>query len=118
MSELKSNATPETETVFVSYAHSSPEHKQAVEEDTDVKAAHGPDEGWITWMRTGIKKANWVLIFFDDVYRRRFEGDEQPSKGLGGTYEGAIIAAEHLRQDQTIDEKICSALAGSGRAPK
>ena len=72
--------------------------------DTDVKAAHGPDEGWITWMRTGIKKANWVLIFFDDVYRRRFEGDEQPSKGLGGTYEGAIIAAEHLRRS-TINKK-------------
>ena len=79
--------------VFISYAHSSPEHKQIVYNlvdvlrssgllnvsiDTDVTTPQGPPEGWPKWIKSQLEQANWVLLFFDDIYRRRFDGKEKP----------------------------------------
>jgi len=100
--------------VFISYAHSSEAHKQTVQDlaatlrgeglvvslDADVTTPQGPEEGWPKWMKRQIKSADWVLIFFDDVYRRRFDGEEEPDKGLGATWEGAIIT--HLLYRQSM----------------
>ncbi|MCD4728517.1 MAG: TIR domain-containing protein [Pirellulales bacterium] len=97
--------------VFISYAHSSPKHKQIIADlvtalrendlivtvDTDVKTPQGPEEGWPGWMKRQIKDADWVLMFFDELYRRRFDGEEEPNKGLGVTWEGAIIACNIYR---------------------
>jgi tetratricopeptide (TPR) repeat protein len=98
--------------VFVSYAHSTPEHNQRVADlvgtlrakgltvavDSDVKTPQGPEEGWPKWMKRQLKWADWVLIFFDQVYRRRFDGEEEPDKGLGATWEGAIITHKLYRE--------------------
>lgn len=97
--------------VFISYAHSSPEHRQTVNDlvttlraadltvlvDTDVETAQGPPEGWPKWMKQMIKDADWILLFFDETYRRRFDGDEEPNKGLGATWEGTIITHQLYR---------------------
>jgi len=98
--------------VFISYAHSTPEHKQCITDlvrtlrakgltvmvDADVKTPQGPEEGWPKWMKRQIKDVDWVLIFFDEVYRRRFDGEEEPDKGLGATWEGAIITHQLYRE--------------------
>ncbi len=62
--------------------------------DTDVQTPQGPEEGWIKWMRDKIRNADWVLIFFDDKYRRRYDGEAPQDEGLGATYEGCIISQE------------------------
>ncbi len=128
--QATSVAPPATKTeqgetkVFISYAHSSPEHKQtvtslvetlrkmhlAVTVDTDVKTPQGPKEGWPRWMKRQIRDADWVLMFFDELYRRRFDGDEEPDSGLGATWEGAIITHRFYR-DATRNEKFIPLLA-------
>jgi hypothetical protein len=113
-----------TTTVFVSYAHSSPEHMQAVASlaetlrengltvrmDTDVRTPQGPEEGWPKWMKRQIKEADWVLMLFDRLYRRRFDGDEEPGTGLGATWEGAIIT-HHFYSDSARNTKFIPLLA-------
>ena len=98
--------------VFVSYAHSTADHAQRITDlvgvlrehgltvvvDADVKTPQGPEEGWPRWMKRQIKDANWVLIIFDDVYRRRFDGEEEVDKGLGASWEGAIITHQLYRE--------------------
>ncbi len=110
--------------VFISYAHSSPEHKQTVSSlvgtlrekglavmvDTDVTTPQGPEEGWPRWMKRQIKDADWVLMFFDELYRRRFDGEEEPYRGLGATWEGAIVT-NHFYRDSTRNQKFIPLLA-------
>ena len=88
--------------VFLSYAHSNNEHRQRVRSfveylraqnlhvvvDTDVKSPAGPKEGWPRWMENQVESADWVLLFIDETYRRRFDGREDPDKGRGVTWEG------------------------------
>ena len=104
--------------VFISYAHSSPQHKQTVSNlvgtlrenglavmvDTDVTTPQGPEEGWPKWMKREIIEADWVLVFFDELYRRRFDGEEEPDTGLGATWEGAIIT-HHFYRNSTKNKK-------------
>jgi hypothetical protein len=48
-------------------------------------------------MNRQINEADWVLMFFDEVYRRRFDGEEEPNAGLGATWENAIITHQIYR---------------------
>ena len=121
---FKSGMAYKMTNVFISYAHSSPEHKQtvsrlveilrkkglAVSVDTDVRTPQGPEEGWPKWMKRQIREANWVLMFFDKLYRRRFDGEEEPDTGLGATWEGAIIT-HHFYRDSTRNKKFIPLLA-------
>jgi len=116
---------PRPPKVFISYAHSTVEHKQRIASlvgtlrakgltvmvDTDVKTPQGPVEGWPKWMKRQIKDVNWVVIFFDEVYRRRFDGEEEPDKGLGATWEGAIITHQLYRESVRNTRLLYSCLA-------
>lgn len=113
--------------VFISYAHSSPEHKRTVYNlvdvlrssgltilmDTDVRTPQGPTEGWPKWMKSQLQQANWVLLFFDNVYRRRFDGKEEPDIGLGASWETSIIANE-LYLAQTKNTRFVPLLPDDG----
>src|SRR5262249_43428126 len=88
--------------VFISYSHDSPWHQQRVLALANQLRDDGgeawidqyvqdPDEGWPKWMRSQVKEANKVLLVFTETYQRRFEGDEEEGKGLGATFEGAIV---------------------------
>ena len=110
--------------VFVSYAHSNDKHRQRVwafakslrEQgldvviDTDVKSPAGPPEQWPRWMKNQVEAADWVLLFIDEAYRRRFDGHEEPDKGHGVTWEGCIITHE-LYRSKTINHKFIPVLA-------
>ena len=83
--------------------------------DTDVKTPQGPEEGWPKWMKRQIKEADWVLMFFDKLYRRRFDGEEEPDTGLGATWEGVIIT-HHFYRDSTRNKKFIPLLADGASA--
>src|SRR5690349_7283929 len=104
--------------VFISYAHSSRSHERLVVQlveklrshgltvlvDSDVKTPQGPEEGWTRWMKRQIVQADWVLMLFDETYRRRFDGMETPGVGQGTNWEGTIISHQFYRES-TLNKK-------------
>jgi len=92
-------------TVFISYAQAPAAHKQRVADlaaslqraglrvlfDQEVTSPQGPPEGWPKWMLNQIEQADWVLVICNEPYYRRFRGKEDPGRGLGAHWEGAVI---------------------------
>jgi hypothetical protein len=96
-----SGASP---TVFISYGHDSPAHKERVLDfanrlrtdgiDADIdQYEQAPAEGWPLWCERKIKAAEFVLMVCTQTYRRRVEGDEEPGRGLGVVWEGRTISS-------------------------
>jgi hypothetical protein len=97
--------TQEHPKVFISYSHDSHEHRDRVLILSDRLRADGidchidqyevsPPEGWPRWMVNQIEDADFVLVVCTENYERRFRGKEEPGKGLGAQWEGAIITQE------------------------
>lgn len=91
--------------VFLSYSHDSPRHKARVLElsnrlrgegvDCQIDAYHeAPPEGWPRWMLNQVEDADYVLVVCTESYERRFRGKEQPGKGKGAKWEGAVITQQ------------------------
>jgi tetratricopeptide (TPR) repeat protein len=89
-------------TVFISYSHDSPEHEANVlalakrlrEDGIDAvldQYESFPAEGWDLWGQRQILAARFVLVVCTETYRRRFDGEEEPGKGLGATSEARFI---------------------------
>lgn len=96
--------------VFISYSHDSSEHMSHVRALSDRLCLEGvdsnidqyeqsPPEGWPRWMVRQIREADFVLVVCTKTYLRRFEGEEELGRGLGGSWEGAILT-QHLYEDQ------------------
>lgn len=89
--------------VFISYSHDSPEHRERVLGLSErLRADHidawldqyeqgGPDQGWDRWMSDRLDAADSVLVVCTKTYYRRFRGHEEPGKGKGADWEGALI---------------------------
>jgi hypothetical protein len=84
--------------VFISYSHDSEAHRACVLEVATRLRSEGvdawidryepaPQEGWPRWMQEQIERADFVLVACTEVYKRRFEGQEEPGKGRGATWE-------------------------------
>ena len=80
--------------VFLSYSHDSAEHRQWVLELANRLRADGvdcwidrfdpaPPEGWPRWMQQQLQAAQFVVSVCTETYRRRFDGQEDPGRGLG-----------------------------------
>lgn len=91
--------------VFISYSWDSNEHKERILKLSDRLRDEGvdcqidqyvqfPSEGWPSWMENQLECADFVLIVCTEKYHQRFRGKEEPGKGLGVTWEGAIITRE------------------------
>jgi hypothetical protein len=89
-------------TVFISYSHESDEHAARVLELAQRLRSDGVDcwidqfeqsplEGFPRWMAHQISSADTVLLICTKAYRRRFDGLEERSKGLGVNFEGHLI---------------------------
>jgi hypothetical protein len=50
-------------------------------------------------MERQIEEADFVLVVCTETYMRRFRGVEEPGRGLGGSWEGAILT-QHLYEVQ------------------
>lgn len=92
--------------VFISYSHDSPEHSERVlalserlrddgiTTQLDQYVNGTPGKGWPRWMLDQLDGADFVLIVCTETYYRRFRGHEEPGKGKGADWEGAIITQE------------------------
>ncbi|MGL5832779.1 MAG: SEFIR domain-containing protein [Waterburya sp.] len=91
--------------VFISYSHDFPEHKDRVLSLADHLRSDGidcnidqyeesPAQGWTRWMLDRLEWADFVLVVCTEAYNRRFRGQEEPGKGKGVTWEGAVISQE------------------------
>ncbi len=103
---------PNPPKVFISYSHDSQEHFDRILLLSDTLRDWGIDchidqyelapADWVRWMESRIRKADFVLIVCTATYRRRFDGEEEPGKGLGVRHEGGVISAElYNRQTET-----------------
>ena len=95
----------EQQTVFISYTHDSPEHKEKVLRLADRLCSEGvdcnidqyetsPPEGWARWMVNQVDNADFILVVCTEIYGRRFTGNEEAGKGLGAQWEGAVITQD------------------------
>jgi hypothetical protein len=94
------------ETVFISYSHDSDEHRDRVLALSERLRADGiqtlldryingsPPKGWPRWMLDQLDDADSVLVVCTETYYRRFRGHEEPDKGKGADWEGALITQE------------------------
>ena len=92
----------ESPTVFISYSHDSPEHEASALALANRLRADGidavldqyesfPTRGWDLWGQRQIQGARFVLVVCTPAYQRRFDGEEEPGKGLGATSEAWYI---------------------------
>ncbi|WP_374713384.1 toll/interleukin-1 receptor domain-containing protein [Symbiobacterium terraclitae] len=99
--------------VFISYSHDTEEHKRRVLDLANRLRREGidcsldryepfPSEGWPRWTERQIKWADYVLIVCTETYKRRVEGDEEPGRGLGATWEGRLITQAMYEQGAAI----------------
>jgi tetratricopeptide (TPR) repeat protein len=88
--------------VFISYSHDSPSHEATVLALANRLRGEGvdavldqyesfPPRGWIHWMKDQIRDTQFILVVCTENYRRRWDGDEKASVGLGASYEGQTI---------------------------
>lgn len=92
--------------VFISYSHDSDAHrdrvlalsnrlrKDGVTTILDQYENGSPMGGWPRWMWDKFDAAQFVLIVCTETYYRRFRGHEDPNKGKGVDWEGALITQE------------------------
>ncbi|MEF8707032.1 MAG: CHAT domain-containing protein [Candidatus Accumulibacter sp. UW27] len=96
-------ATPR---IFISYSHDTNAHKERVlrlserlrkdgiETSLDQYVNGTPIEKWPRWMLNQIDWAEFILMVCTETYYRRFRGHEEPGKGKGVDWEGAVITQE------------------------
>ena len=92
--------------VFISYSHDSQAHlervlalsqrlrQDGIETLLDSYVNGTPAQGWPRWMLDELDQASRVLLICTPTYYRRFRGHEEPGKGKGVDWEGAIITQE------------------------
>jgi hypothetical protein len=92
--------------VFISYSHDSDEHREKVlslserlrvdgiETLLDQYLNGAPPQGWPHWMLDQLDAADSVLVVCTETYYRRFRGKEEPGRGRGVGWEGALITQE------------------------
>ncbi len=92
--------------VFLSYSHDSPAHRLQVLRLSERLRADGletrldqyvngtPINGWPRWMLDQLDQADWVVVVCTETYYRRFRGHDEPRKGSGVDWEGALITQE------------------------
>ena len=92
--------------IFLSYSHDSDAHRERVLALSERLRADGidtildqyvngtPPEGWPRWMLNGLDESDRVLLICTPTYYHRFRGHEEPGKGTGVDWEGAIVTQE------------------------
>ncbi len=109
--------------VFISYSHDTSEHKGRVRDLSDRLRQEGidsnidqyeqsPPEGWPRWMERQIEEADFVLVVCTETYERRYRGAEDPGRGLGGSWEGAIVT-QHLYEAQANNTRFIPVMFSS-----
>lgn len=117
---MQNRRMPQTEEVFISYAHDTPENAEKVLELSNLLRAGGvdcvldqyeeaPPEGWPRWMDKKIRDAKFVLMICTEVYYRRVMGEEKEGQGLGVRWEGNLVY-QHLYNDGAMNTRFIPVL--------
>jgi NB-ARC domain/SEFIR domain len=118
---------PQSPKIFISYSHDSIDHEQrvlalaerlrqdGVEARIDRYVNGTPAEGWPRWMETQLEWADFVLLLCTETCYRRFRGHEQPEKGKGVDWEGALVTNE-IYQDRSLTTKFVPVLLSPSEA--
>jgi len=88
--------------VFISYAHESDEQRERVvalarrlrKEGVDAwidQFVEDEPPYWPTWMQDQIENADFVLCVVSQIYRERFESQEEMKRGKGVNWEGLVM---------------------------
>src|SRR5689334_1975386 len=95
---------PQPPKVFISYSHDTSVPYDCVLKLADILRECGSDghidqyelapADWVRWMERRSREADFVVIVCTETYCRRFNGQEEPGKGLGVRHEGVVISAE------------------------
>ncbi|ACY13631.1 SEFIR domain protein [Haliangium ochraceum DSM 14365] len=111
--------------VFLSYSHDSPEHRDRVLDLAQRLRREGidawldrftphPPEGWPRWMQRQLEQADHVLVVCTETFCLRFNGHEEPDRGLGATWEG-FLATQVLYESGTRNDKLIPVLMEGAR---
>jgi SEFIR domain len=107
--------------LFLSYSHDSRAHSERVlalaerlrqsgfDARLDQYVNGTPENGWARWMKEQLGAADRVLLVCTETYHRRFWGHEEPGKGKGVDWEGAIVTNE-LYQARSSTKKFIPVL--------
>ncbi|MDX1997409.1 MAG: toll/interleukin-1 receptor domain-containing protein [Thermoanaerobaculia bacterium] len=107
--------------LFLSYSHDSRAHSERVlalaerlrksgfDARLDQYVNGAPENGWARWMKEQLEAADRVLLVCTETYYRRFWGQEEPGKGKGADWEGAIVTHE-LYQARSSTKKFIPVL--------
>ena len=103
--------------VFISYAHESAAHVEAVrtfwillrtlgvDAHLDRPAAERRDD-WPLWMLREVRAAEFVLVIASAAYRVHAEGTAHSGQGRGVQFEATLIRDEVYRQSEAASRKL------------
>ncbi len=94
--------TDENRRVFISYAHESAAHVEAVRQLWTLLRESGVDaqldlpattqrQDWVLWMLGQLREAGYVLVVASAAYQRRGDGEAGPAEGRGVQFEAAML---------------------------
>jgi TIR domain len=100
--------------VFISYAHESETHAEAVRDLWVFLRANGIDakldrvaaqqrQDWTLWMADQVRDADHILVIASPAYKRRAQGQAEPYEGLGVQFEARLIRHAFYRDQRALD---------------
>jgi hypothetical protein len=126
--ETPGRSAPERVRVFISYAHDSPVHDDAVRDlwvflrsngfdaRLDLPAAERQSD-WPVWMHHEVRDADFVLVIASPAYKRRAEGAAGVDEGRGVQWEAALIREEfYTDRDKGLAKFVPVVLPGQSGA--
>ncbi|MBV9011564.1 MAG: CHAT domain-containing protein [Pseudonocardiales bacterium] len=109
--------------VFISYAHESAAHTEAVRELWVLLRANGVDarldrvaaqrrQDWSLWMMEQVREADCVLVVASQAYKRRAEGRAAAEEGRGVQFEASLIRNAFYRDQRALERFVPVVLPG------
>lgn len=109
--------------VFISYAHESEAHAEAVRDLWVFLRANGIDatldrvaaqqrRDWTLWMMGQVRDADHILVIASPAYKRRAEGQAEPDEGRGVQFEARLIRDAFYRDQRDLDRFLPVVLPG------
>ena len=113
--------------VFISYAHDSDAHEEAVRDLWVFLRANGIDaqldrvaaqrrQDWSLWMMDQVRDADHILVIGSAAYKRRAEGRAEPDEGRGVQFEARLIRDVFYRDQRALDRFVPVVLPGGSAA--
>ena len=113
--------------VFISYAHDSEAHEEAVRDLWVFLRANGIDaqldrvaaqrrQYWPLWMMDQVREADHILVIGSAAYKRRAEGRAEPDEGRGVQFEARLIRDAFYRDQRALDRFVPVVLPGGSKA--